>query len=256
MADAPSDPETVLVLGKMAFQLGPQMAHGAYWEVYEAAAPPPLWHKVAIEVTSKRKALEEDVRNLLPRQMQARTELHGACIPAYVPLPGCCCGDPPDCEVLKGLCHEHLITPYQGTKMRAGFYLLMDLPPSGSVLERVSQPKSSSSQRSSQPKSSSSSQRSSRPLIYLQLPPWPLTSASPQLPSAWLPIKAVLSQTFCRFCAYACPKTLQVLPYDPFLTDTWSARVILYALLLGCMPFNATTVRHLLCQIQQHPVLP
>lgn len=69
MVEAPPDPETVLVLGKIGFQLGLLLAHSAYLLVYEGAALP-LWHKVAIKVISKRKVLEEDLRKLLPQQMQ------------------------------------------------------------------------------------------------------------------------------------------------------------------------------------------
>lgn len=68
-----------------------------------------------------------------------------------------------------------------------------------------------------------------------------------------LPTKAVLSQTFCGSYAYTWTEILQEQPYNPFLADTWSARIILYALLLGCMPFDAT---NLLCQTQRPPVFP
>ncbi|XP_010576166.1 PREDICTED: testis-specific serine/threonine-protein kinase 4-like [Haliaeetus leucocephalus] len=53
-----------------------------------------------------------------------------------------------------------------------------------------------------------------------------------------LPAKAVLSQTFCCSYVYAWAEILQAQPYNPFLADIWSARVILYALLLGWMPFD------------------
>lgn len=76
------------------------------------------------------------------------------------------------------------------------------------------------------------------------------------MPQAGLPTKAVLSQTFCGSYVYACPEILQAQPYDHFLADTWSAGVILYALLLGCMPSDASHLRRLLHQTQRPPVFP
>ncbi|XP_050749006.1 LOW QUALITY PROTEIN: testis-specific serine/threonine-protein kinase 4-like [Gymnogyps californianus] len=239
MEEVPPDPETMLVLGKLGFQLGLLLAHGAYWEVYEAAAPP-LWHKVAIKVISKREALEEDLRKLLPHQMQ----------------------------VLKGLCHKHLVRLCQGMEMRTGFYLLMELAPSGSVLEWVqSQGPCSQGQAGlwfSQLLLALAYLHSrasvhpdlklknllldSKDNVKVSIPAspggWPcrMPVGSPSAsPHAGLPAKAVLSRTFCGSYAYTCPKILQVQPYNPFLAGTWSTGVVLYALLpaFPCLPPKA-----------------
>ncbi|XP_059688916.1 testis-specific serine/threonine-protein kinase 4-like [Gavia stellata] len=252
MAEAPLGPKTILVLGKMGFQLGSLLAHGAYWEVDEAAVPP-LWHKVAIKVISKRKALEEELRKLLPHQMQ----------------------------VLKGLCHKHLITLYQGVETRMGFYLLMELAPSGSALERVQSPGPCSQGQAGLWFSQlllALAYLHSRAILHRDLKlenllldskdnmKVSISSFSRRLalqeasgesrrasPHAGLPAKAALSQTFCGSYAHACPEILQAQPYSPFLADTWSTGVILYALLLGCIPFDATNLRCLLHQAQQPP---
>ncbi|XP_010135214.1 PREDICTED: testis-specific serine/threonine-protein kinase 4-like, partial [Buceros rhinoceros silvestris] len=111
-------------------------------------------------------------------------------------------------EVLKDLCHKHLIALYQAMEMRTGSYLFMEPVPSGSVLDRLLQ--------------------ESGPAGCQGEVPWSVPTCGAA--------KAVLSQTFCRSCAYTCPKILKVLP--------------LYALLLDCMPFDATNLWHLIYQTQ------
>ncbi|XP_075353586.1 testis-specific serine/threonine-protein kinase 4-like [Mycteria americana] len=147
---------------------------------------------------------------------------------------------------------------------RTGFYLLMELAPSGSVLEWVqSQGPCSQGQaglwfsqlllalaylhsraivhwwglEAGKP---SPGQQGQGEGLHLQLLQdsgpagcqWVLGASR----HARLPAKAALSQAFCGSYAYACPEILQAQPYDPFPADTWSAGVTLYALLLAACP--------------------
>ncbi|XP_009329631.1 PREDICTED: testis-specific serine/threonine-protein kinase 4-like [Pygoscelis adeliae] len=204
-------PETVLVLGKTGSQLGALLVDGAYWEVYEGAAPT-LCHKVAIKVISKRKVLEEDLRKLLPHQ------------------------------VLKGLCHKHLIRLYQGMDTRTGFHLLMELAPSGSILEQV--------------QGQGPCSQGQAGLWFSQLLFTLAYLHSRAIVHRDLKLENLLldSEENVKVSISSFSRTAQ--PYDHCLADTWSAGVILYALLRGCMPFDASHLRRLLHQTQQPPVFP
>ncbi|XP_029808574.1 testis-specific serine/threonine-protein kinase 4 isoform X6 [Suricata suricatta] len=65
-----------------------------------------------------------------------------------------------------------------------------------------------------------------------------------------------LSQTYCGSFAYACPEILQGLPYNPFLSDTWSMGVILYMLVVARLPFDDTNLKKLLKETQKEVTFP
>ncbi|KAM7118494.1 testis-specific serine/threonine-protein kinase 4-like [Ciconia maguari] len=215
--------------------------------------PDPNTVLVAIKVISKRKALEEDLRKFLPHQMQ----------------------------VLKGLCHKHLITlhgeedgllpPHRvgplGERPGVGAEPGALLPgPAGLWFSQLLlalaylHSRAIIHQWGLEAGKPSPGQQGQGEGLHLQLLQdggpagcqWVLGASR----HARLPAKAALSQTFCGSYAYACPEILQAQPYDPFLADTWSASVILHALLLGCMPWDATNLQHLLRETQRPPAFP
>lgn len=65
-----------------------------------------------------------------------------------------------------------------------------------------------------------------------------------------------LSQTYCGSFAYACPEILLGLPYNPFLSDTWSMGVILYTLVVARLPFDDTNFKKLLRETQKEATFP
>ncbi|XP_063465406.1 testis-specific serine/threonine-protein kinase 4 isoform X4 [Symphalangus syndactylus] len=65
-----------------------------------------------------------------------------------------------------------------------------------------------------------------------------------------------LSQTYCGSFAYACPEILRGLPYNPFLSDTWSMGVILYTLVVAHLPFDDTNFKKLLRETQKEVTFP
>nr|XP_025960028.1 testis-specific serine/threonine-protein kinase 4 isoform X1 [Dromaius novaehollandiae] len=186
--------------------------------------------------------------------------------------------------VLKGLHHKHLITLYQAIETTARHYIIMDLAASGNVLQRVQSqgpcPESLAGHWFSQ-LVLCLAYLHSRAIVHRDLKLENLLldcqdnvkisifgfpqkvapeDANGELlrasMAAGAPARGALSQTFCGSYAYACPGILQAQAYDPFLADTWSAGVILYALLLGHLPFDDTNLWRLLQQIQQPPIFP
>lgn len=65
-----------------------------------------------------------------------------------------------------------------------------------------------------------------------------------------------LSQTYCGSFAYACPEILLGLPYNPFLSDTWSMGVILYTLVVAHLPFDDSNLKKLLRETQKEVAFP
>lgn len=65
-----------------------------------------------------------------------------------------------------------------------------------------------------------------------------------------------LSQTYCGSFAYSCPEILRGLPYNPFLSDTWSMGVILYTLIVAHLPFDDTNLKKLLRGTQKEVTFP
>uniref|UniRef100_A0A8B9Q7P5 non-specific serine/threonine protein kinase n=1 Tax=Apteryx owenii TaxID=8824 RepID=A0A8B9Q7P5_APTOW len=219
------------------YQLEQMLGHSTYGKVYKAVACQRR-AQVAIKVISKRKALEEYLRELLSHHIQ----------------------------VLKGLHHKHLITLYQAIETTARHYIIMELAPSGNVLQRVQNegpcPESLAGHWFSQ-LVLCLAYLHSRAVVHRDLKLENLLldyQDNVKISIFGLPrrvsTREALSQTFCGSYAYACPRILQAQAYDPFLADTWSAGVILCALLLGCLPFDNTNLQRLLQQIQRPPVFP
>ncbi|XP_068792631.1 testis-specific serine/threonine-protein kinase 4 [Struthio camelus] len=246
---------TPAVLQQFSYQLEQMLGHSTYGKVYKAVARRQQ-ARVAIKVISKRKAPEEYLRELLPHHIQ----------------------------VLKGLHHKHLITLYQAIETTARYYIIMELAPLGNVLQRVQSqgpcPEHLAGHWFSQ-LVLCLAYLHSRAIVHRDLKlenllldcqdnvkisifGFPRKVALEEAngeslgasTSGGVPAGGVLSQTFCGSYAYACPRILQAQAYDPFLADTWSAGVILYALLLGRLPFDDTNLRRLLQQIQQPLVFP
>ncbi|XP_023563473.1 testis-specific serine/threonine-protein kinase 4 isoform X3 [Octodon degus] len=65
-----------------------------------------------------------------------------------------------------------------------------------------------------------------------------------------------VSQTYCGSFAYSCPEILRGLPYNPFLSDTWSMGVILYTLMVAHLPFDDTNLKKLLRGTQKEVTFP
>lgn len=58
--------------------------------------------------------------------------------------------------------------------------------------------------------------------------------------------------TPCGSPCYAAPEMVSGLPYEGLKTDLWSAGIILYAMICGCVPFEDPNTKMLYEKIKTH----
>uniref|UniRef100_A0A673SQS1 non-specific serine/threonine protein kinase n=2 Tax=Suricata suricatta TaxID=37032 RepID=A0A673SQS1_SURSU len=66
--------------------------------------------------------------------------------------------------------------------------------------------------------------------------------------------RLTLSKTFCGSAAYAAPEVLEAVPYQPKVCDIWSLGVILYIMVCGAMPYDASNIKRMLRLQKEHRV--
>uniref|UniRef100_A0A8C6YYY3 non-specific serine/threonine protein kinase n=1 Tax=Nothoprocta perdicaria TaxID=30464 RepID=A0A8C6YYY3_NOTPE len=242
------------VLARFGYELEGLLGHCVYGKVYRARAR--QGHaQVAIKVISKKKATQQYLRELLPRHIQ----------------------------LWKGVHHKHLITLYQAIETSSKHYIVMELAPAGNVLQRVQSQGPCSEQQAGlwfsqlvlclvylhsraivhRDLKMENLLLDSKDNVKLSLLGFPRSMAVDEVKGESVAASApeggssgkILSQTFCGSYAYACLEILQAQPYNPYLADTWSAGVILYAMLLGELPFDDTNLWRLQKQAKHAPVL-
>ncbi|KAM3718804.1 Testis-specific serine/threonine-protein kinase [Dirofilaria immitis] len=66
--------------------------------------------------------------------------------------------------------------------------------------------------------------------------------------------KGEKSKTFCGSRAYLAPEIIRAQPYDGYLSDMWSAGIVLYVMITGMMPYNDKDVKKMLERQLQHRI--
>uniref|UniRef100_A0A183EVB5 Protein kinase domain-containing protein n=1 Tax=Gongylonema pulchrum TaxID=637853 RepID=A0A183EVB5_9BILA len=60
------------------------------------------------------------------------------------------------------------------------------------------------------------------------------------------------SKTFCGSRAYLAPEIIRAQPYDGYLSDMWSAGIVLYVMTTGMMPYDDKHIKRMLEKQLQH----
>uniref|UniRef100_A0A8D0HS35 non-specific serine/threonine protein kinase n=1 Tax=Sphenodon punctatus TaxID=8508 RepID=A0A8D0HS35_SPHPU len=242
----------VSVMDQYGYQIGKVIGRGSYGTVYEAYFTKQKV-TVAIKIISKKKASEDYLNKFLPREIQ----------------------------VMKSLRHKHLIAFYQTIETTSRHYIIMELAPSGDVLEWIQKSGPCSEALAGKWFSQLTlgiAYLHSKGAVHRDLKlenllldkrenvkisdfgfakmVMPQSQPAPSPSYHMMSCFAHLSQTYCGSFAYACPEILLGLPYNPFLSDTWSMGVILYTLVVAHLPFDDTNLKKLLRETQREVAFP
>lgn len=242
----------VSVMDQYGYQIGKVIGHGSYGTVYEAYFSKQKT-MVAIKIISKKKASEDYLTKFLPREIQ----------------------------VMKTLRHKYLVSFYQAIETTSRHYIIMELAPCGDVLEWIQKSGACSEALAGKWFSQLSlgiAYLHGKGIVHRDLKlenllldkrenlkvsdfgfskmVSPQTQPPPTPSYRMMSCFSHLSQTYCGSFAYACPEILLGLPYNPFLSDTWSMGVILYTLVVAHLPFDDTNLKKLLRETQKEVSFP
>ncbi|XP_041490167.1 testis-specific serine/threonine-protein kinase 4 isoform X2 [Microtus oregoni] len=240
------------IMEEYGYEVGKVIGHGSYGTVYEA-----YYTKqkvmVAVKIISKKKASDDYLNKFLPREIQ----------------------------VMKVLRHKYLINFYQAIETTSRVYIILELAQGGDVLEWIQRYGACSETLAGKWFSQMAlgiAYLHSKGIVHRDLKLENLLldkrenvkisdfGFAKMVPSSQ-PVRsspsyrqmnglAHLSQTYCGSFAYACPEILLGLPYNPFLSDTWSMGVILYTLVVARLPFDDTNLKKLLRETQKEVTFP
>ncbi|XP_057641822.1 testis-specific serine/threonine-protein kinase 4 [Chionomys nivalis] len=240
------------IMEEYGYEVGKVIGHGSYGTVYEA-----YYTKqkvmVAVKIISKKKASDDYLNKFLPREIQ----------------------------VMKVLRHKYLINFYQAIETTSRVYIILELAQGGDVLEWIQRYGACSETLAGKWFSQMAlgiAYLHSKGIVHRDLKLENLLldkrenvkisdfGFAKMVPSSQ-PVRSSpsyrqmndlshLSQTYCGSFAYACPEILLGLPYNPFLSDTWSMGVILYTLVVAHLPFDDTNLKKLLRETQKEVTFP
>ncbi|XP_004647541.1 testis-specific serine/threonine-protein kinase 4 [Octodon degus] len=249
---APNTTSNRSVLEEYNYKVGKVIGTGSYGTVYEA------YHTkqkvmVAIKIISKKKASDDYLNKFLPQELQ----------------------------VMKILRHKYLISFYQAIETTSRVYIILELAQGGDVLEWIQRYGACS-----EPLAGKWFSQMTLGMAYLHGKG--IVHRNLKLENLLLDkqenlkisdfgfakmvssnqichsssfyqrssIFSQVSQTYCGSFAYSCPEILRGLPYNPFLSDTWSMGVILYTLMVAHLPFDDTNLKKLLRGTQKEVTFP
>ncbi|XP_059130398.1 testis-specific serine/threonine-protein kinase 4 isoform X3 [Peromyscus eremicus] len=235
------------VMEEYGYEVGKVIGHGSYGTVYEA-----YYTKqkvmVAVKIISKKKASDDYLNKFLPREIQAIETTSRV----YIILELAQGGDVLEWIQRYGACSETLAGKWF-SQMALGIAYLH----SKGIVHRLT-PSLSAAGRDLKLENLLLDKRENVKISDFGFAKMVPSSQPVRSSSSYRQMSCLshLSQTYCGSFAYACPEILLGLPYNPFLSDTWSMGVILYTLVVARLPFDDTNLKKLLRETQKEVTVP
>lgn len=209
------------------YSVGKQIGHGSYAKV-KLAYSADQKRVVAIKIISKFKTPKEYLRNFLPREIQ----------------------------VVRGLEHPNLIRFYQSIETTHRMFIIMEYAENGSLLDLIHREHKLTEDHARtlfrqilsvleyiHSKGIAHRDIKCENLLFtrdnvLKLIDFGFARANMAPPS--------MSSTFCGSFAYASPEILKGVQYQPMSSDVWAIGVVLFAMVVGRLPFDDSSIEKLL----------
>lgn len=229
-------PNTHYGIHKYGYILGKTLGTGAYAKVKAATSLKGGHKEVAVKIIDKKAAPKDVVSKFLPREI----------------------------EVLKGINHENVVKLFDVIDGGDNLYLIMELATSGDLLDFIN---------SRRYLSERVARKFFTDIVNGIEECHSLKIVHRDLKCENLILDANLNlkisdfgfarrtegkhlETYCGSYAYAAPEVILGHPYDGEAADIWSMGVILFAMLVGKLPFKDSDVRTLLSEISSCIVFP
>lgn len=217
--------------------MGRQIGHGSYAKV-KLAFSKDRNTVVAIKIISKFRTPKDYLKNFLPREI----------------------------DVVRGLQHPNLIQFYQSIETTHRVFIIMEYAENGSLLDLIRTEKKLCEDKARELFKQIVSVIEyihSKGIVHRDVKCENLLFDKNNVLKLidfgfarenMLPPK--MSETYCGSYAYASPEILKGVPYQPQASDIWAIGVVLYAMVVGRLPFDDSSVRYLLKQVQQKVTFP
>lgn len=225
------------VLEEHGYQVGKQIGQGSYAKVKLAFSKD---HNtvVAIKIISKFRTPKDYLKNFLPREI----------------------------DVVRGLQHPNLIRFYQSIETTHRVFIIMEYAENGSLLDMIRIERKLTEDKARKLFKQIVSVIEyihSKGIVHRDIKCENMLFDKNKVLKLidfgfargnMLPPK--MSETYCGSYAYASPEILKGVPYQPQASDIWAIGVVLYAMVVGRLPFDDSSVRYLLRQVQQKVTFP
>lgn len=231
-----STPNALYGLHQHGYILGRTLGTGAYAKVKKAIDLNNHGRRVAIKIVNKKKAPRDVVHKFLPREV----------------------------KTLRMIMHENVIKCYDVIDTDDALYIVMEIADGGDVLDYIN-------------KRTRLTESVARLLFHDLLSgvehchTMSIVHRDLKCENLLLSSQMILKisdfgfareldgknlETYCGSYAYAAPEVILGQPYVGEPADIWSMGVILYAMVVGRLPFKDNDVKTLLSEISHHITLP
>ena len=224
-----------LGLHRYGYILGKTLGYGAYAKVKESHSIK-LNRQVAVKIVNRKAAPKELIRKFLPREIKS----------------------------LQTVKHENIVRLFDFIMTEQQIYIIMELAENGDLLDYINMRKrltEAVAQKFFRELTSAIAACHALKIVHRDL------KCENVLLDSKYNLKVSdfgfareytggLLETYCGSYAYAAPEVILGNPYNGELSDVWSMGVILYAMVVGRLPFKDNDVKTLLHELARKLVIP